>query len=76
VASLRPTSHTCHGKTGYLFDPALIDDCEIVYEDGREARKTLPSGHTRGLAFIVPEDWRPEQALAVTELLDDLREAI
>ncbi|KAF7963994.1 hypothetical protein AWV80_03400 [Cupriavidus sp. UYMU48A] len=31
---------------------------------------------TRGLSFIVPEDWTPEQALAVFELLDDLREVI
>jgi hypothetical protein len=38
--------------------------------------KTLPSGRTRGVAFIVPEDWTAEQALAVIELLDDLREAI
>jgi hypothetical protein len=36
----------------------------------------LPSGRTRGLSFIVPEDWTPEQALAVFELLDDLRELI
>ncbi|SIT51361.1 conserved hypothetical protein [Paraburkholderia piptadeniae] len=36
----------------------------------------LPSGRTRGLSFIVPEDWSPEQVLAVFELLDDLRELI
>lgn len=36
----------------------------------------LPSGRTRGLSFIVPEDWSPEQALAVFELLDDLRELV
>ncbi len=36
----------------------------------------LPSGRTRGLSFVVPEDWTPEQALAVFELLDDLRELI
>lgn len=36
----------------------------------------LPSGRTRGLSFIVPDDWTPEQALAVFELLDDLREVI
>lgn len=36
----------------------------------------LPSGRTRGLSFVVPEDWTPEQALAVFELLDDLREVI
>ncbi|WP_199544562.1 hypothetical protein [Paraburkholderia kururiensis] len=32
----------------------------------------LPSGRRRGLAFIVPDDWTPEQALAVFELLEDL----
>jgi hypothetical protein len=32
----------------------------------------LPSGRRRGLAFLVPDDWTPEQALAVFELLDDL----
>lgn len=36
----------------------------------------LPSGRTRGLSFVVPDDWTPEQALAVFELLDDLREVI
>ena len=36
----------------------------------------LPSGRTHGLSFIVPDDWTPEQALAVFELLDDLREVI
>lgn len=36
----------------------------------------LPSGRWRGLPFVVPEDWTPEQALAVFELLDDLREVI
>ncbi|MGF6837746.1 hypothetical protein QF001_001613 [Paraburkholderia youngii] len=36
----------------------------------------LPSGRTRGLSFVVPDDWTPEQALAVFELLDDLRELI
>jgi hypothetical protein len=36
----------------------------------------LPSGRTSGLAFKVPDDWTPEQALAVFELLDDLRELI
>ena len=36
----------------------------------------LPSGRTRGLNFVVPDDWTPEQALAVFELLDDLREVI
>ncbi|WP_244145066.1 hypothetical protein [Paraburkholderia tuberum] len=28
------------------------------------------------MSFIVPDDWTPEQALAVFELLDDLREVI
>ena len=36
----------------------------------------LPSGRQRGIPFILPEDWTPEQALAVFELLDDLRELI
>jgi len=36
----------------------------------------LPSGRRRGLPFVVPEDWTPEQALAVFELLEDLREII
>ncbi|WP_455289666.1 hypothetical protein [Cupriavidus necator] len=34
----------------------------------------LLSGRRRGLPFVVPDDWTPEQALAVFELLDDLRE--
>ncbi|WP_371287152.1 hypothetical protein, partial [Burkholderia sp. NFACC33-1] len=32
----------------------------------------LPSGRRRGLPFVVPDDWTPEQALAVFELLEDL----
>lgn len=36
----------------------------------------LPSGITRGLDFLIPDNWSPEQALAVVELLDDLRERI
>jgi hypothetical protein len=36
----------------------------------------LPSGRQRGISFILPDDWTPEQALAVVELLDDLRERI
>jgi hypothetical protein len=32
----------------------------------------LPSGRRRGLPFTVPDDWTPEQALAVFELLEDL----
>lgn len=36
----------------------------------------LPSGLQRGIQFIIQDDWTPEQALAVVELLDDLREVI
>ena len=36
----------------------------------------LPSGLQRGIPFIIQDDWSPEQALAVVELLDDLREII
>jgi hypothetical protein len=36
----------------------------------------LPSGLQRGIPFIIPKDWSPEQAQAVVELLDDLREII
>lgn len=36
----------------------------------------LPSARQRGIPFILPDDWTPEQALAVFELLDDLREQI
>ena len=36
----------------------------------------LPSGLRRGAPFVIQEDWSPEQALAVVELLDDLREVI
>lgn len=36
----------------------------------------LPSGLQRGIPFIIQDDWTPEQALAVIELLDDLREVI
>ena len=32
----------------------------------------LPSGLRQGLSFLIPDDWTPEQALAVFELLDDL----
>ena len=32
----------------------------------------LPSGRRRALPFVVPDDWTPDQALAVFELLDDL----
>ncbi len=36
----------------------------------------LPSGLQRGIPFIIQDNWTPEQALAVVELLDDLREVI
>jgi hypothetical protein len=36
----------------------------------------LPSDRREGLAFVVPDDWTPQQALAVFELIDDLREGI
>lgn len=35
-----------------------------------------PSGLTRGLDFLIAADWTPEQALAVFELLEDLRSRI
>ena len=35
-----------------------------------------PSGLTKGLDFLIDSDWTPEQALAVVELLDDLRDRI
>jgi len=35
-----------------------------------------PSGLSQGLPFLIPADWTPEQAQAVIELLDDLRERI
>lgn len=35
-----------------------------------------PSGLTKGLDFLIERDWTPEQALAVVELLDDLRDRI
>ena len=35
-------------------------------------RPLLPSGRRHGLPFVVPEDWTPEQAFAVFELLEDL----
>jgi len=34
------------------------------------------SGLTRGLSFLIPDDWTPEQAQAVFEVIDDLRERI
>jgi hypothetical protein len=35
-----------------------------------------PSGLQYGLSFLIDAQWTPEQALAVFELLDDLRERI
>ena len=32
----------------------------------------LPSGRRRGLPFVMPDDWTPQQALAAFELLEDL----
>jgi hypothetical protein len=39
-------------------------------------RLHLPSGTTCGLDFQIPDDWSADQALAIIELLDDLRERI
>jgi hypothetical protein len=39
-------------------------------------RPTLPSGLQRGISFTIPDYWTPEQALAVFELLDDLRQVV
>ncbi|WP_408379442.1 hypothetical protein [Paraburkholderia sp. RL18-085-BIA-A] len=33
----------------------------------------MPSGIVRGLDFLIDANWSPEQALAVFELLSDLR---
>ena len=35
-----------------------------------------PSGLSRGLPFKVDANWTPEQAMAVWELLDDLRDRV
>jgi hypothetical protein len=35
-----------------------------------------PSGLNNGLDFLISTDWTPEQAWAVVELLDDLRDRI
>lgn len=35
-----------------------------------------PSGIQRGLELLIDSDWSPDQALAVIELLDDLRDRI
>jgi hypothetical protein len=39
-------------------------------------RAHLPSGITCGLDFLIPDNWSADQALAVVELIDDLRERI
>lgn len=35
-----------------------------------------PSGLQRGIDVLIDRHWSPEQAMAVVELLDDLRECI
>ncbi|MFH1869478.1 MAG: hypothetical protein ABIK82_09460 [Pseudomonadota bacterium] len=35
-----------------------------------------PSGLQRGLELLIDPHWSPEQAMAVVELLDDLRDRI
>ena len=35
-----------------------------------------PSGLRHGLEFLIDPNWSPDQALAVIELLDDLRDRI
>jgi hypothetical protein len=34
------------------------------------------SGLTRGLPLLIPDNWTPEQAQAVFQVLDDLRDRI
>ena len=36
----------------------------------------LPSGLRSGIGLLIDKNWTTEQALAVVELLDDLREVI
>lgn len=36
----------------------------------------LSSGLRQGIPFVINQNWTTEQAVAVVELLDDLREAI
>jgi hypothetical protein len=36
----------------------------------------LPSGSPCEIPFIIHDDWTPEQAMAVVEMLDELRDAI
>lgn len=40
------------------------------------SRRQFRSDRQRGLPLLVADDWTPKQALAVIELLDDLREVI
>ena len=35
-----------------------------------------PSGITRGLELLIDPNWSPDQAMAVIELIDDLRDLI
>ena len=39
-------------------------------------RHHQPSGLNRGLELLIDPHWTPEQAMAVIELLDDLRDRI
>ncbi|MGA9394563.1 MAG: hypothetical protein WCA83_03615 [Azonexus sp.] len=39
-------------------------------------RHHQPSGLNHGLALFIDPQWSPEQAMAVIELLDDLRDRI
>ena len=39
-------------------------------------RQHQPSGLQRGLELLIDSHWSPEQAMAVVELLDDLRDRI
>ncbi len=39
-------------------------------------RHHQPSGLKRGLELLIDPHWSPDQAMAVIELLDDLRERI
>jgi hypothetical protein len=36
----------------------------------------LPSGITHGLELLIDPNWSPDQAMAVIELLDDLRDRV
>lgn len=39
-------------------------------------KRHQPSGLNRGLELLIDPHWSPEQAMAVVELLDDLRDRI